>query len=109
MWQSVVMQAVIDALDHRKSDQADFNKADALRWLRSKEGSQYYKDLELVCELAELDVYWIRRGVKKALEEQQLKMLRGRGLKIAVQEIIIKKGAELYASERKETRAEALC
>lgn len=64
LWQSVVVLAVIEALDKR-SGSSEANARNAQQWIFEE------SSFEEVCDLADLDAGWIRRQVRKKRDEQQ--------------------------------------
>jgi hypothetical protein len=67
LWRAVILQMLEDATNNSKKPQDKFDRDQARNWLEGKS-----RDFAMVCDLAGLDVLYVRGQVKKALLNQHL-------------------------------------
>lgn len=66
LWQSVIMQAVLDATSKPKDTKSKIERSKTIAWF-----SLNNKDFMLVCSLSELNPHFIINGLKKALSKNK--------------------------------------
>ncbi len=67
LWRAVILQMLEDATNNSKKPQDKFDRDQARNWLEGKS-----RDFAMVCDLAGLDIRYVRGQVKKALLNQHL-------------------------------------
>jgi hypothetical protein len=66
LWQSVIMQAVLDATSESKDIKSKIERAKTIAWF-----SLNNKDFMLVCSLSELNPHFVISGLKKVLKKNK--------------------------------------
>lgn len=66
LWRAVILQMLEDATSQSRKTQDQHARTQARNWLEGR-----HADFIMVCDMAGLDVQYVRKKIKKALQSQQ--------------------------------------